>query len=339
MGESVHEVAKPEYAFDRIVCFEPVASCLLDLEKVRAKDPRIEICPFGLSDRSERVMLANAGELGGSVFATGGRSELVQMVDAAKWFEENLGTDDFVIVKTNCEGGEIDIVNRLLDRELMGLPYIFLITFDIRDYPKHRHKEVKLRRRLVSSGLNNFCFSDDVMIGTTHEKRLEHWLKLYWVNHPEKSVEELKECCNGTFRYYSSRTGTRQRLEQRAKELLGYSAMPAPIKSMLRRVKSGLGLSREREVLSGQSPNGHSCRDGLMIYSSTGTRAITFCVSSNLFGQPAAASPRMKSRLIPGAQGSRARCGERLANAAASSARSRSYLAANRASPIRCCSA
>lgn len=246
-GESVHEVRKPQYSFDRIVCFEPVKSCLPQLERLRAEDPRIQICPFGLSDKTGTVELHHAGELGGSVFATGGRSEFIELVDAADWFENNINPGDLVVVKTNCEGSEVDIVNRLLDRGLMALAYTFLITFDIRDYPKLRHKEVEVRKRLKASGLTNYCFSDDVMIGTSHDKRLAHWLSLYGVNQGASSREDLQREFRGNFRRFSAKSGRLQRLELKAKELLGYGAMPEPVKALLRTVKRTAGLSRERD--------------------------------------------------------------------------------------------
>jgi FkbM family methyltransferase len=246
IGESLIEVAKPKYGFDRIVCFEPVKSCLPALEALRSKDPRIEICPFGLSYKTETKELHNAGSLGGSVFASDGPVETIQLVEAADWFERNLDKSDFVVVKTNCEGSEVDIVNSLLDRGLMALPVIFLITFDVRDYPAHRHKELELRMRLKDSGLNNFCFSDDVMIGPTHDKRLAHWLSLYQIDKPELRKEEVRQQCSEIFGRYSSKSGARQRLEVRLKESLNYSRLPEPMKKTLRAIKRTVGLSRER---------------------------------------------------------------------------------------------
>jgi hypothetical protein len=144
------------------------------------------------------------------------------------------------VVKTNCEGAEVDIVNRLLDEGLFGKATTFLITFDVRDYPEHRHKEGELRKRLRASGLTNFCFSDDVMIGTTHEKRIAHWLGLFGIDSDERKFAD-------NFRKYSRKTGRRQRFERAVKERFNYSALPEPVKKGLRFAKRSLGLSRERD--------------------------------------------------------------------------------------------
>ncbi len=247
-GESVPEVAKPKYGFDRIVCFEPASSCLPDLEKLKAADPRIEICPYGLSDADKTVELHNAGSLGGSVFASEGPVERIKLVDAARWFEDNLSADDLLVVKTNCEGSEVDIVKRLLDKELMGRAASFLITFDIRDYPEHRHKEVALRMRLRETGLANYCFSDDVMIGITHEKRLAHWLGLFGIDQPSLSLRDIRLRYKQHFESYSRKSGRRQRLERIVKERLSYEGFPEPVKALLRKVKRAAGLSREKDM-------------------------------------------------------------------------------------------
>ena len=250
VGETIAEVAEPKYGFERIVCFEPSLACLDELNKLAVADDRIEICPFGLSDRTMTVKLANAGTLGGSVFATGGEVETVELVDAAQWFRDNLDPEDLVVVKTNCEGSEVDILNRLLDQGLLERATTFLVTFDIRDYPEHRHKEIEVRRRLAASGLANYCFSDDVMIGTTHEKRLAHWLHLFGIDRPELSVADVRRIYGDKFRRYAAKSGKRERLEQSLKERFGYSALPEPIKAILRGLKRLFGLSRERDLSS-----------------------------------------------------------------------------------------
>jgi hypothetical protein len=159
-----------------------------------------------------------------------------------------LGEDDFVVVKTNCEGSEVDIVNSLLDRGLMAMPVTFMITFDIRNYRQHRHKEADVRRRLKAAGIDNACFSDDVMIGTTHEKRLAHWLGLFGIDEPRKSKGELRRERAEVFHRYASKSGRRQRIESRMKELVSYSSLPEPVKTLLRTIKRAAGLSRERDA-------------------------------------------------------------------------------------------
>ena len=57
MGQTLREVTKEKYAFDKIVGFEPSSFCLDELKKIAAEDDRIEICKFGLSNRNEDIQL------------------------------------------------------------------------------------------------------------------------------------------------------------------------------------------------------------------------------------------------------------------------------------------
>ena len=241
IGETVAEVAKPKYGFDRIVCFEPSSRCWPALTHL--DDPRLEICPFGLGAKDERVELHNPGSLGASVFGEG-PTEAVDIADVAEWFRANLDPEDFVVVKTNCEGAEVDIVDRLDRAGLLHVPVTLLITFDIRDFPEHRHKEITLRRRLRQTGLTNFCFSDDVMIGPTHDARIAHWLSLFGIDkgYDRRTVEMIYR---DVFKKFARRTGRRQRIEARFKDAFGYASLPEPAKNLLRYTKRALGLSRE----------------------------------------------------------------------------------------------
>lgn len=246
IGETVLEVRKPKYGFERIVCFEPASVCLLALKALAAEDRRIEVCPFGLGAKNERLELHNPGTLGASILSQG-PSETVEIMDAAQWFRANLSPDDFLVVKTNCEGAEVEIINRLLDEGLFDWAVTFLITFDIREFAEHRHKETELRHRLKATGLTNYCFSDDVMIGLTHEDRIAHWLGLVGIDrgHDRQTTERLYAAA---FRKYANRTGRRERFEVILKERFGYSALPEPLKDALRFAKRVTGLTRERRA-------------------------------------------------------------------------------------------
>lgn len=243
-GETVAEVVKRKYRFDRIVCFEPAAVCLPSLQEYAAKDDRIEICPFGLGARNEKLELHNPGSLGASVLATGGPTETIEIVDAAEWFRANLQPSDFIVAKANCEGAEVAIVNRLLDEGLADWPVSFMVTFDIRDYPNGFKMERALRRRL--RGRSNFCFSDDVMIGTRHDRGIAHWLHLFGID-TGQDRNAVERHFRRNFETYSKKTGRRQRIERAAKARFGYSALPEPIKKVFRFAKRALGLSTEHD--------------------------------------------------------------------------------------------
>jgi len=55
--------------------------------------------------------------------------------------------------------------------------YNVMIDFDIRDVPSMRWREGALRKRLRASGLSNVCFTEDVMVGKSHQERIGNWLR------------------------------------------------------------------------------------------------------------------------------------------------------------------
>ncbi len=163
------------------------------------------------------------------------------------WFACNTSADDYVVVKTNCEGSEVDILDSLMDGNIMKNIYCFLITFDIRNYEKSQHREVEIRKRLKKEKLTNFCFSDNVMIGITHEQRIEHWLTLFGIDSPSKDLDFLKKLHKKEFLKYSSKSGLFSRWEIRLKRSINYNNFPNWLKKLLRFSKKFLRLSRERD--------------------------------------------------------------------------------------------
>ena len=261
MGETLHEVAKEKYAFDKIVCFEPSSLCLGKLKRFAAEDDRIIICEFGLSNRNEDVELFLPGTQAGSIYkdidTSGGKKEIaskeiteevekIKLRDAKEWFEDNTSADDYVVVKANCEGSEVDIIDSLIDGNVMKNIYCFLITFDIRRYEEFQHREIEIRKRLKKEKLTNFCFSDNVMIGSSHEKRIENWLKLFGIDTKSKGIDFLRKSYEKEFLKYSSKSGFFSRWEIRIKRIFNYNNFPDWFKDILRFFKRILRLNRDR---------------------------------------------------------------------------------------------
>ena len=252
VGQTLREVTKAKYAFDKIVCFEPARFCLNELKKFATRDDRIVICEFGLSNRNEEIELYLPGTLGGSIYIDEEHSvskeevEKIKLCDANQWFENNISPDDYIVVKTNCEGSEVDVLDSLIDGNFMKHIYSFLITFDIRNYVEFQHREIEIRKRLKKEKLTNFCFSDNVMIGPSHEKRIENWLKLFGIDSPVKDVDLLRKSHEKEFLKYSSKNGFFSRWEIKLKRIFNYNNFPDWVKDFLRSLKRILGLDRER---------------------------------------------------------------------------------------------
>lgn len=179
-GWSLHAVRDPKYGFDRIYCFEPAASCWPALEAVT--DRRISICRFGLWNRTAEHALYDPGSRGASMFEDKFRAkpadETARFVRASDWFRDNLGPDDEIYVKLNCEGAEADIVEDLLDSGELDRVRSVMIDPDVRKIPSLAHRERELRERLASSGLTNYFLEEEVMVGKTHRDRIQNWLRV-----------------------------------------------------------------------------------------------------------------------------------------------------------------
>ena len=243
------------------MCFEPSSFCLDELKIFAAEDDRIIICEFGLSNRNQDVELFLPGTEAGSIYQDGDPSlvkkevasvemteevETIKLRDAKEWFDNNTSADDYIVVKTNCEGSEVDILESLIDGNIMKNIYSFLITFDIRHYKEFQHREIEIRKRLKKEKLRNFCFSDDVMIGLSHEERIENWLKLFGIDSDNKDIDSLKKQHHKEFLKYSSKSGFFTRWEIRLKRMFNYKHFPDWLKKILRSFKRTLGLNRER---------------------------------------------------------------------------------------------
>jgi FkbM family methyltransferase len=179
-GSSLHAVRDPKYGFDRIYCFEPASSCWPALEAVA--DARVEVCRFGLWNRTCEQNLYDPGSRGASVFADKFRTkpteEVCRFVRATDWFRENLDARDEIFLKLNCEGAECDIVEDLLETGELGRVRSVMIDPDVRKIPSVAHRETELRERLVSAALTNYVLEEDVMVGPTHRDRIQNWLRL-----------------------------------------------------------------------------------------------------------------------------------------------------------------
>ena len=261
IGETLQEVTKTKYSFDKIYCFEPSIYCIDELQKFADQDSRIIICDFGLSKGNQDAELFQPGSLGGTI-VKGGTPDLgkehdqsfredrgvekIKLRDANEWFKENVSVDDLIVVKTNCEGSEVDILDSLIDGSFMDNIYSFLVTFDIREHKEFQYREIEVRKRLKEQKIKNFCFSDDVMVGFTHEERIANWLQLFGVDSENKDVSSLREKFHQAFLKYSSKNGIFVRWEIRLKRDLNYKLLPSWLKKILSLIKGAFGLHRER---------------------------------------------------------------------------------------------
>lgn len=170
-------VAMPE--FDRIVCFEPCSALWPKLEEIA--DERTIIKPFGLWNRDGTFPVYQPGSKGAGLWVKdNGRgadeTEQCEFVRASEWVLRNVGYDDTVWMKINCEGAECDIVDDLLDSGEFDRIDFLMIDFDVRKIAAMKHREAETRARLAQFDFPRVAYTKQVMIGDTHAKRIAHWI-------------------------------------------------------------------------------------------------------------------------------------------------------------------
>jgi FkbM family methyltransferase len=247
-GQTVRAALDPRYGFDRIVAFEPAPPCWSEIEAI--DDARVDLCRFGLWKETCRVELHNAGSQAASIFDDFERvdavssSTTIELVRAQDWVRGNVGRDDLVFMKLNCEGSECDVVEDLLDGGELQKIYNAMITFDVRKSPSLRGRELPLRKRLRRAGYVNVAFAEDVMRGATHADRIRHWLDLVGAQET-LSREQLQVKYAPVLRDLSSRTGRLARLEQTLRVHV-FRWLPDLLKQLSRRVWGRLMRGRRQ---------------------------------------------------------------------------------------------
>ena len=100
-----------------IYIFEPVKSFFHVLENKFKDNPKIKIFNFGLSDKSEK-MIINLSNDGSSVYGNGNETETIYLNSIVEFLKEKK-INKINLLKINIEGGEFQMLPTLLDT-----PYI-----------------------------------------------------------------------------------------------------------------------------------------------------------------------------------------------------------------------
>ncbi len=97
-----------------IKIFEPVNDYIKILTDMFGKKPSIEILPFGLGGRAREMFIGIDWEAS-SVFKPGTNKERIKIRDIAKF----MGDEKVDLMKMNIEGGEYEILDRLIETGLI----------------------------------------------------------------------------------------------------------------------------------------------------------------------------------------------------------------------------
>jgi len=170
--------------FDMIYAFEPMPLQYEILVGRFGEDPNIMLCNYGLAAKTgSRYLYGNNEAMDSSFYSDKvGVDESVATLclfqRASTWFETYIETEDDVVMKLNCEGAEVEIMNDLLDSgEIVKVGHV-MIDFDVRKVPSQQASEKELMMRMAREGFDRFSLCEDVMWGRTHRDRIENWLRL-----------------------------------------------------------------------------------------------------------------------------------------------------------------
>ncbi len=102
----------------KIAVFEPVVGFANRIAKRFQHNPNIQINAFALGARAKKEEIGVCAD-GSSIFASSLQREQIEIVDAAEWLTKNAagGVD---LMKLNIEGGEYEVLERLIETGLMG---------------------------------------------------------------------------------------------------------------------------------------------------------------------------------------------------------------------------
>lgn len=181
-GQTLDEVTRPKYAFRTIFCLEPMPRQFTHLLRAYRSFDNVQVLDYGLGDSTRTATIYGSNErFESSIFAdkndvaTIDQTECV-IVDATNWFSRNTTEDDTIIVKLNCEGSEVPILDNLIDSGMIHRIHNVMVDWDARKIPSIAHREQDLLVKMADVGFDRYSLCDNVMRGLTHQDRIGNWL-------------------------------------------------------------------------------------------------------------------------------------------------------------------
>jgi len=103
----------------RIIVFEPVPEFAQSIQERFKRNSKISVLPFG-AGKNSRTALISVCRDSSSVFRASDRRQEIQIVDIADWIRHN-NISSIDLVKVNIEGGEYELLERLLETDLIRI--------------------------------------------------------------------------------------------------------------------------------------------------------------------------------------------------------------------------
>jgi len=184
-GETLDEVLKPIWKFDKIISFEPhpeFHALLMNKYSSQVQSGRLEVVKAAFSNKDGTAKLYGGNRKGeASLFAEKDgvdSSECTQIktLSASTYIRTQLEPTDLIVAKLNCEGGEVLIVEDLLQADCIDAVHFMMIDFDIRKVKGGKPRAKEMIRRLNASGFHRWILAETAMVGPSHQDRIRNWL-------------------------------------------------------------------------------------------------------------------------------------------------------------------
>jgi FkbM family methyltransferase len=185
-GETAVVVLGRDLAFDAVHTFEPDPECVARMQRDFAaaiEAGRLILHPVALGGEDGEITLFGDNAGGGASVVAGmlrddTRAIRVAKIDIARFLETHAAADDAIFVKLNCEGGEVEILDRLHQCARIGAVRSIMADFDIvKSSGGYFHKRRVLR--LYRAKALPLALSEKVMVGRTHAERIRNWLAYF----------------------------------------------------------------------------------------------------------------------------------------------------------------
>lgn len=102
----------------RVLVFEPIRSFATQIERRFARNPRVEVFCVALGSHRRQESIGLSAD-GSSVYREAPQRELIQFDDVAAFFLEHR-IDGVDLLKVNIEGGEYELLPRMIEAGLIG---------------------------------------------------------------------------------------------------------------------------------------------------------------------------------------------------------------------------
>ena len=189
-GETIEAVIDPIFAIDEIYSFEPSNVCYKKILDKFQGVKHLHVFNAGLADRAEIRSLFKPGSEGASFFSdhtaldpgnmrddSYQEVESCAVLDASAWFFSNISHEDYVIMKLNCEGAEISILQSLIRTgEILKINNL-LVDFDARKIPSISGMISETEASLRESGVPYYLPEAVQYGGGSHYGGIQQWLR------------------------------------------------------------------------------------------------------------------------------------------------------------------